>query len=194
MKSRNTRCNGRRSKSKCQRRKAARCRADRSVQDRLIRLIQLTNLQPRNFRRRSTTCRSKACKRSFSDLRNNPGGLLNSAVDVCAHFCRPTQKWSRRRGGSSPSSMITRLPARKKERPNSRWCCDQRRKRERGGIVCWSAQGFAPGRAVGETTFGKGSVKMSCNCRTVRACVTWHTRITRDQDANSVDSEIFVLH
>ena len=37
-------------------------------------------------------CKSRGCRRSCSILRNNPGGLLNSAVDVCAQFLPPNTK------------------------------------------------------------------------------------------------------
>jgi len=123
MKSRNTRCNGRRSKSKCQRRKAARCRLTGPFKIGYIRLIQFTNLQPRNFRRRSTTCRSKAMH-AHSRSSNNPGGLLNSAVGrVRSIFAAQHKSGLVRRGGSSPRSMNYSTSGAKKELPNFPMVC-----------------------------------------------------------------------
>ncbi|MDQ2867550.1 MAG: S41 family peptidase [Verrucomicrobiota bacterium] len=94
------------------------------------------------------------------DLRNNPGGLLNSAVDVCGEFLPP----------STPVvSTQGRVPSQEREYATS----DVGKERPRFPLAVLVNEGSASGaeivagalkdlkRAViiGETTFGKGSVQ-----------------------------------
>src|SRR5207244_10664353 len=52
------------------------------------------------------------------DLRNNPGGLLNSAVDVCAQFLPPNTKVVSTQGRVASQQHDYATSGAKKERPN----------------------------------------------------------------------------
>src|SRR5205823_10288343 len=52
------------------------------------------------------------------DLRNNPGGLLNSAVDVCAQFLPPNTKVVSTQGRVASQQHDYSTSGAKKERPS----------------------------------------------------------------------------
>ena len=94
------------------------------------------------------------------DLRNNPGGLLNSAVDVCAQFVPPGTMVVSTEGRVSSQRREYRTAADSKQRPRYPLAV-----LVNGGsasaseIVSGALKDLRRAILVGETTFGKGSVQ-----------------------------------
>ena len=94
------------------------------------------------------------------DLRNNPGGLLNSAVDVCAQFVPPNTMVVSTEGRVSSQNREYRTAADSKQRPRYPLAV-----LINGGsasaseIVSGALKDLHRAILVGETSFGKGSVQ-----------------------------------
>jgi carboxyl-terminal processing protease len=103
-------------------------------------------------------------KRGFQalilDLRNNPGGLLNSAVDVCAQFLPPNTKVVSTQGRVASQQHDYSTSGVKKERPNFPMVVLINEGSASGAeIVAGALKDLHRAVLVGETTFGKGSVQ-----------------------------------
>lgn len=94
------------------------------------------------------------------DLRYNPGGLLTSAVDVCAHFLPPNQMVVYTEGRLPSQKKIYRTPENGKERPYFPLAILINGSSASGAeIVAGALKDLKRAILVGETTFGKGSVQ-----------------------------------
>jgi carboxyl-terminal processing protease len=94
------------------------------------------------------------------DLRNNPGGLLNSAVDVCAQFLPPNTKVVSTQGRVASQQHDYSTSGVKKERPNFPMVVLINEGSASGAeIVAGALKDLRRAVLVGETTFGKGSVQ-----------------------------------
>jgi carboxyl-terminal processing protease len=94
------------------------------------------------------------------DLRNNPGGLLNSAVDVCSQFLPPNTKVVSTQGRASSQQRDYSTSAVAKERPPFPLALLINEGSASGAeIVCGALKDLHRAILVGETTFGKGSVQ-----------------------------------
>jgi carboxyl-terminal processing protease len=94
------------------------------------------------------------------DLRNNPGGLLNSAVDVCAQFLPPATKVVSTQGRTSSQQHDYSTPSTGKERPRFPLAVLVNEGSASGAeIVSGALKDLHRAILVGETTFGKGSVQ-----------------------------------
>jgi carboxyl-terminal processing protease len=94
------------------------------------------------------------------DLRNNPGGLLNSAVDVCAQFLPPNTKVVSTQGRVPSQQHDYSTSGVKKERPNFPMVVLINEGSASGAeIVAGALKDLHRAVLVGETTFGKGSVQ-----------------------------------
>ena len=94
------------------------------------------------------------------DLRNNPGGLLNSAVDVCAQFLPPNTKVVSTQGRVASQQRDYTTPATKKERPDFPMVVLVNEGSASGAeIVSGALKDLHRAILIGETTFGKGSVQ-----------------------------------
>src|SRR5205085_8470264 len=94
------------------------------------------------------------------DLRNNPGGLLNSAVDVCAQFLPPNTKVVSTQGRAPSQQRDYSTPVTKKERPEFPMAVLVNEGSASGAeIVSGALKDLHRAILVGETTFGKGSVQ-----------------------------------
>jgi len=94
------------------------------------------------------------------DLRNNPGGLLNSAVDVCAQFLPPNTKVVSTQGRVASQQRDYSTSSVAKERPNFPMAVLVNEGSASGAeIVCGALKDLHRAIVVGETTFGKGSVQ-----------------------------------
>src|SRR5213595_2624605 len=94
------------------------------------------------------------------DLRNNPGGLLNSAVDVCAQFLPPNTKVVSTQGRVVSQQHDYSTSGAKKERPNFPMVLLINEGSASGAeIVGGALKDLHRAVLVGETTFGKGSVQ-----------------------------------
>jgi carboxyl-terminal processing protease len=94
------------------------------------------------------------------DLRYNPGGLLNSAVGVCAHFLPPNEMVVYTEGRTPSQKRIYRTPANSKQRPYYPLAILVNGGSASGAeIVAGALKDLNRAVLVGETTFGKGSVQ-----------------------------------
>jgi carboxyl-terminal processing protease len=94
------------------------------------------------------------------DLRNNPGGLLNSAVDVCAQFLPPNTKVVSTQGRVASQQREYSTSSVAKERPHFPMAVLVNEGSASGAeIVCGALKDLHRAIVVGETTFGKGSVQ-----------------------------------
>jgi carboxyl-terminal processing protease len=94
------------------------------------------------------------------DLRNNPGGLLNSAVDVCAQFLPPNTKVVSTQGRVASQQHEYSTSGVKKERQNFPMVVLINEGSASGAeIVAGALKDLHRAVLVGETTFGKGSVQ-----------------------------------
>jgi len=94
------------------------------------------------------------------DLRNNPGGLLNSAVDVCAQFLPPNTKVVSTQGRVASQQHDYSTSGAKKERPSFPMVVLINEGSASGAeIVAGALKDLHRAVLVGETTFGKGSVQ-----------------------------------
>ena len=94
------------------------------------------------------------------DLRNNPGGLLNSAVDVCAQFLPPNTKVVSTQGRIASQERDYSTSGASKERQNFPMVVLINEGSASGAeIVSGALKDLHRAVLVGETTFGKGSVQ-----------------------------------
>ncbi len=94
------------------------------------------------------------------DLRNNPGGLLNSAVDVCSQFLPPNTKVVSTQGRVASQEREYSTSGAAKERPNFPMVVLINEGSASGAeIVSGALKDLHRAVLVGETTFGKGSVQ-----------------------------------
>jgi carboxyl-terminal processing protease len=94
------------------------------------------------------------------DLRNNPGGLLNSAVDVCAQFLPPNTKVVSTQGRVASQERQYSTSGAVKPRPNFPLAVLINEGSASGAeIVSGALKDLHRAILVGETTFGKGSVQ-----------------------------------
>jgi carboxyl-terminal processing protease len=94
------------------------------------------------------------------DLRNNPGGLLTSAVDVCAQFLPPKSKVVSTQGRMASQQHDYSTSGAKKDRPNFPMALLINEGSASGAeIVAGALKDLHRAILVGETTFGKGSVQ-----------------------------------
>src|SRR5436853_1864438 len=94
------------------------------------------------------------------DLRNNPGGLLNSAVDVCAQFLPPNTIVVSTQGRAASQERDYTTSSTAKERPRFPLAVLVNEGSASGAeIVSGALKDLKRAILVGETTFGKGSVQ-----------------------------------
>jgi carboxyl-terminal processing protease len=94
------------------------------------------------------------------DLRNNPGGLLNSAVDVCAQFLPPNTTVVSTQGRVASQEREYATSGAAKERPSFPMAVLVNEGSASGAeIVSGALKDLKRAVLVGETTFGKGSVQ-----------------------------------
>ncbi len=94
------------------------------------------------------------------DLRNNPGGLLNSAVDVCAQFLPPNTTVVSTQGRAASQEREYATSGVGKERPSLPLAVLVNEGSASGAeIVSGALKDLKRAIVVGETTFGKGSVQ-----------------------------------
>src|SRR5712675_1009570 len=94
------------------------------------------------------------------DLRNNPGGLLNSAVDVCAQFLPPNTIVVSTQGRAASQERDYTTSSTANERPRFPLAVLVNEGSASGAeIVSGALKDLKRAILVGETTFGKGSVQ-----------------------------------
>jgi carboxyl-terminal processing protease len=125
-----------------------------------IRLIQFNEPTAEELSKALDELQKQGMQALILDLRNNPGGLLNSAVDVCAQFLPPNTKVVSTQGRIASQQHDYSTSGVKKERPNFPMTLLINEGSASGAeIVSGALKDLHRAILVGETTFGKGSVQ-----------------------------------
>ena len=125
-----------------------------------VRLIQFNEPTANELEKALDELQKEGMQALVLDLRNNPGGLLNSAVDVCAQFLPPgtTVVSTQGRAASQQSDYATSSAT--KQRPRFPMTVLINEGSASGAeIVAGALKDLNRAILVGETTFGKGSVQ-----------------------------------
>src|SRR5213596_2060848 len=125
-----------------------------------IRLIQFNEPTAEELSRALDDLQKQGMQALILDLRNNPGGLLNSAVDVCAQFLPPNTKVVSTQGRAASQEREYTTSSTAKERPHFPLAVLVNEGSASGAeIVAGALKDLKRAILVGETTFGKGSVQ-----------------------------------
>jgi carboxyl-terminal processing protease len=125
-----------------------------------VRLIQFNEPTADELSKALDELQKQGMQALILDLRNNPGGLLNSAVDVCAQFLPPNTKVVSTQGRVASQQRDYSTPATKKERPDFPMVVLVNEGSASGAeIVSGALKDLHRAILIGETTFGKGSVQ-----------------------------------
>jgi carboxyl-terminal processing protease len=125
-----------------------------------IRLIQFNEPTADELSKALDELQKEGMQALILDLRNNPGGLLNSAVDVCAQFLPPKSKVVSTQGRMASQQHDYSTSGAKKDRPNFPMALLINEGSASGAeIVAGALKDLHRAILVGETTFGKGSVQ-----------------------------------
>jgi carboxyl-terminal processing protease len=125
-----------------------------------VRLIQFNEPTADELSKALDELQKQGMQALILDVRNNPGGLLNSAVDVCGQFLPPNTKVVSTQGRIASQQHDYATPGIKKERPNFPMVLLINEGSASGAeIVAGALKDLHRAVLVGETTFGKGSVQ-----------------------------------
>jgi len=125
-----------------------------------VRLIQFNEPTAEELSKALDELQKAGMQALILDLRNNPGGLLNSAVDVCAQFLPPRSKVVSTQGRMASQQHDYSTSGAKKDRPNFPMALLINEGSASGAeIVAGALKDLHRAILVGETTFGKGSVQ-----------------------------------
>jgi carboxyl-terminal processing protease len=125
-----------------------------------IRLIQFNEPTAEDLSKAIDDLQKQGMQALIFDLRNNPGGLLNSAVDVCGQFLPPNTKVVSTQGRVPSQQHDYSTSAVSKPRPNFPMVLLINEGSASGAeIVAGALKDLRRAVLVGETTFGKGSVQ-----------------------------------
>ena len=125
-----------------------------------VRLIQFNEPTADELSRALDGLQNQGMEGLILDLRNNPGGLLNSAVDVCAQFLPPSTKVVSTQGRVASQQREYTTSGVAKERPHFPMAVLVNEGSASGAeIVSGALKDLHRAIVVGETTFGKGSVQ-----------------------------------
>jgi carboxyl-terminal processing protease len=125
-----------------------------------IRLIQFNEPTADELSKALDELQKQGMQALILDLRNNPGGLLNSAVDVCAQFLPPNTKVVSTQGRAASQQRDYTTSTVAKERPHFPMVLLINEGSASGAeIVSGALKDLRRAILVGETTFGKGSVQ-----------------------------------
>lgn len=125
-----------------------------------VRLIQFNEPTADELSKALDELQRQGMEALILDLRNNPGGLLNSAVDVCAQFLPPSTKVVSTQGRVASQQREYTTSGAVKERPHFPMAVLVNEGSASGAeIVSGALKDLHRAIVVGETTFGKGSVQ-----------------------------------
>jgi carboxyl-terminal processing protease len=125
-----------------------------------IRLIQFNEPTSDELSKAIDDLQKQGMQALILDLRNNPGGLLNSAVDVCGQFLPPNTKVVSTQGRVPSQQHDYSTSTVSKPRPNFPMVLLVNEGSASGAeIVAGALKDLRRAVLVGETTFGKGSVQ-----------------------------------
>jgi len=125
-----------------------------------VRLIQFNEPTADDLGKALDGLQKEGMQALILDLRNNPGGLLNSAVDVCAQFLPANTEVVSTQGRAASQQRNYATSAVAKERPHFPMAVLVNEGSASGAeIVAGALKDLRRAILVGETTFGKGSVQ-----------------------------------
>ncbi len=125
-----------------------------------VRIVQFNEPTAEEFAKTLDNLQKQGMQALVLDLRNNPGGLLNSAVDVLGQFLPPNTKVVSTQGRASSQMHEYSTPGGTKERPRFPLVVLVNEGSASGSeIVAGALKDLHRGIIIGETTFGKGSVQ-----------------------------------
>ena len=125
-----------------------------------VRLIQFNEPTAEELGKALDELQKRGMQALVLDLRNNPGGLLNVAVDVCAQFLPPNTKVVSTQGRVASQQHDYSTSGATKERPRFPLAVLVNEGSASGSeIVAGALKDLRRAILVGETTFGKGSVQ-----------------------------------
>jgi len=125
-----------------------------------VRLIQFNEPTAEELSKALDELQKAGMQALILDLRNNPGGLLNSAVDVCAQFLPPKSKVVSTQGRMASQQHDYSTSGAKKDRPNFPMALLINEGSASGAeIVAGALKDLHRANLDGETTFEKGSVQ-----------------------------------
>src|ERR1700720_2446261 len=125
-----------------------------------VRLIQFNEPTADELGKALDALQKQGMQALILDLRNNPGGLLNSAVDVCGQFLPANTKVVSTQGRAASQQRDYATSGAAKERPHFPMAMLVNEGSASGAeIVCGALKDLHRAIVVGETTFGKGSVQ-----------------------------------
>jgi carboxyl-terminal processing protease len=125
-----------------------------------VRIVQFNEPTAEEFSKTLDDLQKQGMQALVLDLRNNPGGLLNSAVDVLGQFLPPNTKVVSTQGRASSQQHEYSTPGAGKERPRYPLVVLVNEGSASGSeIVAGALKDLHRAIVVGETTFGKGSVQ-----------------------------------
>jgi carboxyl-terminal processing protease len=125
-----------------------------------VRLIQFNEPTAEELGKALDELQKQGMQALILDVRNNPGGLLNSAVDVCAQFLPPNTKVVSTQGRAESQQRDYATSVVAKERPPFPMAVLVNEGSASGAeIVSGALKDLHRAILVGETTFGKGSVQ-----------------------------------
>ncbi len=125
-----------------------------------VRLVQFNEPTADDLAKALDDLQKQGMQALVLDLRNNPGGLLNSAVDVCAQFLPPNTPVVSTLGRVSSQGREYSTSGAAKERPRFPLAVLVNEGSASGAeIVSGALKDLKRAVIVGETTFGKGSVQ-----------------------------------
>ncbi|MGI8438215.1 MAG: S41 family peptidase [Chthoniobacterales bacterium] len=125
-----------------------------------VRLIQFNEPTADELSKALDELQKQGMQALVLDLRNNPGGLLNSAVDVCGQFLPPSTMVVSTQGRAASQQNEYSTSSNTKQRPRFPMTVLVNEGSASGAeIVAGALQDLNRAILVGETTFGKGSVQ-----------------------------------
>ncbi len=125
-----------------------------------VRLVQFNEPTADELSKALDELQKQGMQALILDLRNNPGGLLNSAVDVCSQFLPPNTKVVSTQGRAASQQRDYTTSAISRIRPPFPLAVLVNEGSASGAeIVSGALKDLHRAIIVGETTFGKGSVQ-----------------------------------
>ena len=125
-----------------------------------IRIVQFNEPTAEDLAKALDELQKQGMQALVLDLRNNPGGLLNSAVDVCGQFLPPNTTVVSTQGRAISQAREYATSGVSKERPSFPLAVLVNEGSASGAeIVSGALKDLKRAVVVGETTFGKGSVQ-----------------------------------
>ncbi len=127
-----------------------------------VRITQFSKPTGEELRKALDKLESEGMQGFILDLRNNPGGLLNAAVDVCSEFLPPGEMVVYTEGRSQASQREFRTSSSDKNEMRPRFpmaVLINGGSASGSEIVAGALKDLNRAVVVGETTFGKGSVQ-----------------------------------